>query len=121
METKPFEESSVVEQEQILWTAAQDYIRGDIEVDRFEDIERPFSQSFRRANLAPPKRKYDNTLFILLLVFFIVANLVLLFAFLYTKNQFLAVIPAPLVYFLYKIVGDYSSFSRSTKKRGRPS
>ena len=49
-------ESSLDERERYLWTVSRLYMNGDISVEHLEEIERPHSESFRRAITTLAKR-----------------------------------------------------------------
>jgi DUF438 domain-containing protein len=56
-------ESSSDEKERYLWTVSRLYMNGDISVEQLEEIERPHTESFRRAITTLAKRHVRWRLF----------------------------------------------------------
>jgi len=101
MRKKSFQEKTIVEREQQLWEASKQYIRGNINVNKFEDEEYLHEENFRRANYTFLKRQSLEKLFLYFLIAAIIVLVligIILFAF--TKSQFSWLLPASSVYLI---------------------
>src|SRR5579859_6230960 len=109
MRKKSFQEKSIVERERQLWEASKQYIRGNINVNKFEAAEYPHEENFRKANYTFLKQRFFDKLFLYFLIITIVVLILggaILFAF--TKNQLSWLLTAASVYFI-RALFDISS------------
>ena len=108
MNEESFQESPIAEREHRLWVASRQYINGDLQVEAFEEVELPYAQHFKKANLTPVKRTSRDRSFLYFFTFLSIAFVVVgLLVFFLTKNGLTLVLPALAVYPLRKIITYY--------------
>lgn len=108
MNAEPFQERPLAEREYRLWKASEQYMRGEIEVDALEEVELPYAQHFKEANITPVKRTSRDKSFLYFLTLLCIAFIVVgLLVFFLTKNGLSLALPALAVYPLRKIITYY--------------
>ena len=114
---KKYKEMPAVERERKLWEASQEYIRGKIEVDDLENVEFPYLQHFKKANLTPAKTQpIDNLPSVILIILFITIIIGGFILFLYTKERLVLVLPSILCYPLARLWRTISRRSFETPR-----
>jgi hypothetical protein len=101
-----FKEMPTAERERKLWEASQEYLRGKIEVDEFDNVEEPYVQKFKKENITSTKLKHVGTLSsTILIVIFIIIIFGGFIIFVYTRDQLVILLPSILIYPLFKLMG----------------
>lgn len=106
MGNQPSKEQSATESESKLWLASKGYLRGDINIERLEEIELPHASDFKAATLAQARSQMRTFIVIILALGFLISITVGIVISFISKNAFaLAFSAVPLIF--TPVVIDY--------------